>query len=369
MRFPLQMLLRLLGHLCGSLLLLCIMIWGGFALWYQFPTAQTGKVIAIGIWTLLASLAIWQIWATQTRWSLLLLYGVAFISLLGWWSTIKPSNDRDWADDVAHVLHVDVNGDQVTLDRVRNFHWRSETDYDARWETRHYDLKDLTSADLILSYWMGPAIAHTLVSFGFKDGSHVVFSLEIRKKRHESFSAIGGFFREFEVVMVAADERDIVRVRSNVRGEQVYLYRLHVPEQDLRAMFLNYMDEARALEHRPQFYNTLTTNCTTIVYDLARRVSPGLPLDYRLILSGYLAEYAHDIGLLTPNNEFKTLQQQGYINPRAIASGQDANFSDLIRQGVPGIAPMNTTGNPPNQTSSNTPSKLSFTAQPPRGAQ
>ncbi len=340
MRLPIHKVLFFLGRFGVSLVLVCMMIWGGFALWYQFPGAQIGKVIAISLWVVLASIAVWHVWGGQTRWPALLLYGVAFAGLLAWWSTIKPSNDRDWADDVAYVLHTEVHGDQVTLDRVRNFNWRTQTDYDVRWETRQYDLKQLVSADLILSYWMGPAIAHTLVSFGFKDGSHVVFSLEIRKKRHESFSAIGGFFREFEVVMIAADERDIVRVRTNVRGEQDYLYRLHVPEQDLRAMFLNYMTEAKSLEHTPQFYNTLTTNCTTIVYDLAKRVAPSLPLDYRLILSGYLAEYAQDSGLLTPHYDFNTLQQRGYINPRAIAAGSDPHFSALIRQGVPGIDPL-----------------------------
>ena len=338
MSFPIQQAMFNLGRFCVSLILLGAMIWGGFALWYQFPSALLAKVVAIVIWVVLSGFALWQVWGGQARWPALLIYMIAFVGLLGWWSTIKPSNQRDWADDVTHVLHADVHGDQVTLDKVRNFNWRTETQYDARWETRHYDLKQLVSADLILSYWMGPAIAHTLVSFGFKDGSHVVFSLEIRKERHESFSAIGGFFREFEVVMIAADERDIVRVRSNVRGEQVYLYRLNVPQQDLRLMFLNYMDEAKSLENKPSFYNTLTTNCTTIVYDLARRISPTLPLDYRLVLSGYLGEYAQDAKLLTPNYDFKTLQQRGYINLRAISAGQDAHFSEIIRQGVPGIA-------------------------------
>ncbi len=340
MRFPIRQILTVLGRFCVSLLLIGVMVWGSSALWYQFPSVLWGKAVAIIVWTVLSVAALRQLWLARQKWTVLLIFVITFIGLLGWWSTIKPLNQRDWADDVAHVLHVEVKGDQVTLEKVRNFNWRSETQYDVRWETRHYDLQQLVSADLILSYWMGPAIAHTLVSFGFKDGSHVVFSLEIRKERHESFSAIGGFFREFEVVMIAADERDIVRVRSNVRGEQVYLYRLNVPQQDLRAMFLNYMDEAKELEQRPSFYNTLTSNCTTIVYDLARRISATLPLDYRLVLSGYLGEYAQDAKLLTPGYDFKTLQQRGYINPRAIPAGLDPLFSELIRQGVPGIAPI-----------------------------
>ncbi len=339
-------LLTFCGHSLLSLLLIAAVIWGSFAVWFQGPQAQWAKVLLIGLWAVVGIWTIWRVWAAQSIWPSLVFFAVVLIGLLGWWATIKPSNDRVWADDVAYVLKPEVHGNLVTLNRVRDFHWRTTEDYDIRWEPRSYDLNQLVSADLILSYWMGPQVAHTLVSFGFKDGSHVVFSLEIRKEHGEKFSAIGGFFRQFEVVMIAADERDIVRVRSNVRGEQVYLYRLAVPQEDLRKMFLNYVDEAQSLVHTPTFYNTLTSNCTTIVYDLARRISPTLPLDYRLVLSGYLAEYAQDAKVLTPDVDFATLKQRGFINPRAIAAGDSPAFSALIRQGVPGISatPADLTG-------------------------
>ena len=329
--------LALVGQVVISLVLVCVMIWCSLALWYQFPSAELGKAAIIFIFLGLGSLTLWQLWGGNKPWHALSIFSFTLLCLLGWWSTIKPSNQRDWADDTAQVMQAHVDGNQVTLTHVRNFNWQNETKYDVRWETRQYDLSQLVSADLILSYWMGPQIAHTLVSFGFKDGSHVVFSLEIRKERHESFSAIGGFFRKFEAIMIAADERDIVRVRSNIRGEQVYLYRLNVPQEDLRLMFLNYTNEANQLANKPMFYNTLTTNCTTIVYNLAKRISSSLPLDYRLLLSGYLDEYAYDIHLLTPNFSIKTLQERGHINSRAIAANNDPEFSARIRQGVPSI--------------------------------
>jgi hypothetical protein len=333
---------------CGltllSLILIGALVWGSFALWFQGQQAPWAKVLIITLWVVLGLFCLWRIWVADSVLPPLAVFAVLLAALLAWWGTIKPSNNRIWADDVAYVLQPVVKGDLVTLNRVRNFNWRTPTDYDLRWESRTYDLRKLVSADLLLSYWMGPSVAHTLVSFGFEDGSHVVFSLEIRKERGEKFSAIGGFFREFEVVMIAADERDIVRVRSNVRGEQVYLYRLHVPQEDLRKMFLNYVDEANGLINTPTFYNTLTSNCTTIVYDLARRISPTLPLDYRLVLSGYLAEYAQDAKVLTPDVDFKTLKERGFINPRAIAAGNDPQFSTLIRQGVPGIPTTPTEG-------------------------
>lgn len=331
--------MTLIGQLLASLILICVMIWGSGALWYQLPFAGMSKIIIILIYLSLGGFAFWQLWSVGTRWQALIIFGIVFICMLGWWTTIKPSNQRIWADDTSKIMQAHVEGNKVTLTNVRNFNWQSDTQYDARWETRQYDLDQLVSADLILSYWMGPQIAHTLVSFGFKDGSHVVFSLEIRKERQEKFSAIGGFFRQFETILVAADERDIVRVRSNIRGEQVYLYRLNVPQQDLRLMFLNYTNEANTLANKAVFYNTLTSNCTTIVYELAKRISPTLPLDYRLILSGYLDEYAYDLNLLTPSYSIQTLKQLGHINARAIAAGNDPVFSTLIRQGIPSVTP------------------------------
>ncbi len=343
MEIRIQQILSVSGLTLLSLLLLGAVVWGSCALWFQGVASPAwAKPLLIGLWLALGLFSLWRIWTATSVLPTLAAFALVLAGLLVWWSTIKPSNARVWADDVAYVLQPMVKGDVITLNRVRNFNWRTTTDYDLRWESRSYDLSQLVSADLILSYWMGPQVAHTLVSFGFADGSHVVFSLEIRKERGEQFSAIGGFFRQFEVVMIAADERDIVRLRSNVRGEQVYLYRLDVPQADLRLMFMNYVAEANQLINTPTFYNTLSSNCTTIVYELARRVSPTLPLDYRLVLSGYLAEYAFDAGALSKTVDFQTLKTRGYINPRAVAAGNDPQFSTLIRQGVPGI-PATTT--------------------------
>ena len=155
--------------------------------------------------------------------TLLLFLLIALGAFATWWFLQKPSHNRQWADDVAHMLHADVKGNQVVLKNVRNFEWRTETDYTPRWETREYDLSQLQTADLILSYWMGPKIAHTLVSFGFADGQYLTFSLEIRKEQGEKFSAWKGFFRQYEAILVAADEADIIKTRSNARGEDVYI--------------------------------------------------------------------------------------------------------------------------------------------------
>src|SRR5690606_1085226 len=212
----------------AAALLACVIVlatlWGAFALWFQLPGPGVVRALVVAGWCLVGGAAVAALWR-GTRWRLAApAHLLALGALLGWWSTLEPSHHREWADDVARLLEADIHGSRVTLRNVRNFDWHTPEDYTVRWETREYDLDRLVSADLILSYWMGPAIAHTLVSFGFDDGEQLVFSLEIRKERHESFSALGGFFRKFEQVLVAADENDIIRTRSNARGEDVYLY-------------------------------------------------------------------------------------------------------------------------------------------------
>jgi len=184
--------------------------------------------------------------------TLLLFLLIAMGAFATWWFLQKPSHNRQWADDVSQMLHADVNGDRVVLKNVRNFEWRTETDYTPRWETREYDLSQLQTADLVLSYWMGPKIAHTLVSFGFADGQYLTFSLEIRKEVGEEFSAWKGFFRQYEAILVAADEADIIRTRSNARGENVYIYRLAIPPEQLRTLFLAYVEQAQKLEKTPE---------------------------------------------------------------------------------------------------------------------
>lgn len=322
-----------------ALCALLLTAWGALALW--FGLAHPAAVAAVVVWCLIGAASIVALARGAGKWpgpKVAILGALALAVLLGWWLSIAPSHNRVWADDVARLLVARIDGNRLVLDNVRNFAWRTETDYTPRWETREYALDGLDSADLVLSYWMGPHIAHTLVSFGFKDGRKLVFSLEIRKERHETFSAVGGFFREFEQVIIASDERDIIRTRSNARGEQVYLYRLRATPAQLRAVLLDYLERAAALRRQPEFYNTLTSNCTTILYELARRIAPDLPLDYRLLASGHFAEYAYDQGALHQELPYAELQQRGHINARARQADIDgSDFSRAIRVGIPGM--------------------------------
>src|SRR5882672_5038960 len=328
-------LLRFAAIMLATLMVGSSAIWGGFALWFRGPGGRALKTLSALMWagfSLTLMIALWQGRAAAG----FLAFAAAFGAILIWWQRIEPSNDRIWADDVAQMTTGTVAGNQVTLRNVRNFEWRSNTDYTQRWETRNYRLDGLISVDMIMSYWTGPAIAHMLISFGFDDGEHVALSVEIRRERIESFSEIGGFFKEFELSVIAADERDVIRVRTNVRSEDTYLYRLRMPVSAMRSLFLGYIDEANTLVRTPRFYNTITVNCTTLVYQMMQRIVGYLPLSYRLIFSGYLPEYVYRVGGLDQRYSIEELRSLGRISERAKESDRSEAFSADIRRGIPG---------------------------------
>ena len=164
-----------------------------------------------------------------------------------------------------------------------------------------------------LSYWGIPAIAHVTMSFGFDDGRYVTFSVEIRREHGESFSTLGGFFKQFELSLIVAEERDVLGVRSNVRGEDVFLYRLQMPRESMRSLFIEYVDKANGLARAPRWYNTVTANCSTLVFEMVRRLTPGLPLDIRLLLAGLLPQYVYGLGALEPGYTLEQLHAGGRI--------------------------------------------------------
>ncbi len=257
-----------------------------------------------------------------------------FVGLLAWWSTIQPSNDRDWQPDVAVLPWVTINGDIVTVHNIRNFTYRSETEFTPAYYDKTFKLHELESVDLIASYWMGPAIAHTFLSFGFSGGDYLAISIETRKERNEGYSTVKGFFKQYELYYVVADERDVIRVRTNYRKdppEDVYLYRIVGPIENARRLFLEYMIAINALKDKPEFYNTLTTNCTTGIW-LHTRINPGhLPFSWKLLLSGYVPEYVYDQHRLDNRVPFEELKRRSHINALAQAADTAEDFSQRIR--------------------------------------
>ena len=330
------MLLRTLLLSIATLFVLLSSIWALLALWYQAPGGMLGRVGLCGLWMLGAAGCLYWLWVGPSGWQASLAYLLLLALLLLWWAGIQPSHERKWADELAHITSGEVERNRIRLDNVRNFEWRSTEDYDIRWESREYDLRRLRSVDMITSYWGLSSIAHVLVSFGFDDGEHLAFSVEIRREQHESFSEIGGFFKQFELSIIASDERDVVRVRSNVRNEDLWLYRINLSPADARELLRSFVVQANRLAEHPRFYHTVTGNCTTIVYSMMKKIVEGLPLDHRLLLTGYLPAYVHEVGGMMPGLSLEEAQRRGHITQRARDAGDDPQFSALIRQGVPG---------------------------------
>jgi len=312
--------------------------WAVLAIWYQAPGGQLLKSVMILLWTAFSVAVLAALWQSRAGMALLA-FAPVFGALVFWWWQIRPTNHRLWADDVARITSGSIEGDQVTLQNVRNFDWRSDDDYTQRWETRVYNLDGLISVDMIVSYWDGTAIAHMLVSFGFNDGQRLAFSVEVRREKNKSYSEIDGFFKRYGLSIIAADERDVIRVRTNVRGEDDYLYRIRLPLPAMRSLFLGYVEQADALVNEPRFYNTITVNCTTLVYHMMKRIVGYLPWSYRLLFTGYLPAYVYRVGGLDQRYSLAELRALGRITERAKVSDRSDTFSEDIRRGIPPLDP------------------------------
>ncbi len=250
---------------------------------------------------------------------------------------IPVSNDRNWQPEVAQAPYATVSGDMVTIHNVRNFDYRSETVFTPRWETRTYDLRKLDSGDLIAVYWAGKAIAHIMVSFGFGGKDHLSVSIETRKEKGESYSTLAGFFRQYELYYVVADERDVIRVRTAYRQpqEDVYVYRTRAPLRNVRRIFLDYVKGMNELRDRPAYYNTLTTNCTTGILFHTRMNPESPPMSWKVLLSGYVPDYLYELEKIDTTKPFAELEKLSRVNGRAHAADKDPAFSQRIREGLP----------------------------------
>ena len=322
-----------LARLLLGLPLVAGIAWGSLALWFDGPASRPlAGLLATGF--ALGSLSVLALVRPLWRAALVVLLGLALV--IGWWLLIPASNDRDWQPDVARLSTATVDGHRLTVHNVRDFDYRSETDYTQRWETRTFDLDKLKGVDLFLSFWGPTLIAHTIASWEFADGSHLAISIEARKAKGQSYSAVRGFFRQFGLYYVVADERDLIRLRTNYRGERVYLYRIKMPAATARALLLNYFADINLLAEHPRWYNALTHNCTTMIRYHMQQVSPGRPWDWRILANGYADELAYERGAIDTTLPFAELRARSDITERAKAANQDPRFSERIREGLPG---------------------------------
>jgi hypothetical protein len=327
----------LLVSLAGLVCLLAT-AWAAGALFFDLPIAWLRAPLALiyGL-TMLAAF-----FFVKGRWRATGVVAVGFMPVLAWWLMIEPTGDRAWQPDVARRAWADIHGDEITLHDVRNCEYRTETDYTPRWETRVVHLSKLTGVDLAITYWGSPWIAHPIASFQFSDSPPLAFSIETRKAAGQSYSVIAGLYRQYELIYIAADERDVMRLRTNYReGEDVFLYRTTVTPEHARALFLAYLDRLNRLHERPEFYNQITDNCTTNIRLANIEAQQGKvpPWNWRMLLNGKSDELLYERGVIDRSLPFAALKEQSLINKRARAADSSADFSQLIRAGLPGMMP------------------------------
>jgi len=303
-------------------------LWAFGALWFDASPAAA--------WGFLAAMVAATILLRRTgRARLVPLAG--FVAVLAWWLALAPSHDRTWSVEYARLPEARLEGDTLTVTNVRNFDYRPGDEPVARWETRTYNLAELEGMDLAVNYWGSPWIAHPIVIFRFKNQLPLAFSIETRREDGEEYSALAGFFRQYELIVIAGDERDLLRVRTGFRqGEDVYLYATTATPQRARQRLIEYVDTMNALHKEARWYNAVTSNCTTAIRGM--RKGDPMPFDWRLLINGKGDEMLHERGLLRSGNlPFAQLKQQALINKAAIAAHDDPGFSRAIRSGRPGF--------------------------------
>jgi Domain of unknown function (DUF4105) len=307
---------------------LCV-AWAFGALYFDFPKAGELAAIAFVI-AVLATI----LFVRRKLLKLAIVFG-AFAVVVSWWLTLKPSNDRAWQPDVAQTAWAEVNGDEVTIHNVRNCDYRTESDFTPHWETRTLRLSQITGMDVAINYWGSPWIAHPIVSFQFSDGLPLCFSIETRKTIGQKYSTLEGFYRQYTLIYVVADERDCIRLRTNYRREDVYLYHTLASPPQARQRFREYITSINALHENPRWYNAVTSNCTTSIR-AQRAVKLRAPWDWRILFNGKADEMLYqDHAIATGGLSFAELKHRSLINERARAADQEPDFSKIIREGLP----------------------------------
>jgi len=320
---------RFVAFAIGWAVAIVAVAWAFGALYFDFP--RIGALAAI-LFVVILLAAI--IFVRGQLLKLAIALGASAI-VAGWWLTLKPSNDRAWQPDVSQTAWAETNGDEVTIHNVRNCDYRTDTDFTPHWETRTVRLSQITGMDVAINYWGSPWISHPIVSFQFSDGLPLCFSIETRKTIGQKYSALDGLYRQYTLIYVVADERDVIRLRTNYRREDVYLYRTLASPAQARERFLEYIKAMTMLHEHPRWYNEVTANCTTSIRT-QRSVSERAPWDWRMLINGKADELLYERhAIATGGLPFRELKERSLIDARARVADNDPNFSRLIREGLP----------------------------------
>lgn len=320
-------LLKALGLLCRVL----ITAWGALAIYYSnLPWAPLRLLFAC----MFVGGGVVAFWLPQSR-RAFVIFAALVVVVLSWWVTIRPSQSRDWKPDVRVVPRAHVDGDNVTLTSVRHFEYRSRTDFTPHYETREVQLSHLTGVDFFVSRWSDGPVAHTFLSFVFDNAPPVCVSIEARLENNETYAALASCFKQFELIYVVGDERDIVRVRTQHRNEKVQLFHTRATPEGVRRIFMSYIDRINALADQPEFYHLLSNNCTVNIDRHVNLDGRDSPFDLRLLLNGYIDAYAYVKDILDTSMPLEELRERSLINEDAQAADLDPDFSKRIRERRP----------------------------------
>jgi hypothetical protein len=303
--------------------------WGCLAIWFQIKGLSS--VAGIAIWVLITLSALYYLCFVSVGGGWTLLYFVFVLLSVAVWHFIPAKLDRDWVVELEHTVTGSVDGRQVRLENVRDFDWGTGAQ---DWVSRAFDLDKLSGMDVFLSYWGSPKIAHAIVSFRFEDVDPIAFSVEIRKEKGENYSSIGGFFKKFELAFIAANESDIVALRTNYRDpiEDVYLFPLVTKPEEREALFLGYIKRANKLAKNPAWYHTISANCTTVIFDLVRQFRKEVKLDKRILLSGLLPELFAEREMIDHPKPYGDYRAKAAITAKGQKASGKANYSAAIRK-------------------------------------
>lgn len=256
-----------------------------------------------------------------------------FVLVAAGHALVPASNDRDWRIDQAVPAEASRSGDRLVVKNVRNFRYRSADEFTPAYYDSEFDLKELRSVWYVVepfSTWQGAA--HTFVSFGFSGERYLAISIELRKEKGEDFSAIRGMFRQYELIYVVGDERDLIGLRANVRKDDVYLYPIRATPDEARRLLVDMLDRAGRLVREPEFYHTLTSSCTTNIADHINRIWPGkIPFSLKTLFPGYADRLAYDLGLIDTTLPFEEARKRYRINDAAGKYAESDDFSTRIR--------------------------------------
>ena len=328
---------RSLGWLIGGIRFLCqvlLLTWAVLAIYYSnLPSAGLRLALASSF----AAFAIWLLWLSRQRHAFVI-FIVLFLSVVAWWITIPPSHDREWRPEVAVMPRAIIDGDRVRITGVRNFDYRSVNDFTVDYEEREVQLSHLTGLDFFVSYWSEGLVGHTFLSFIFDNAAPLSISIETRPEVGEGFDPIASLFKQFELIYVVGDERDLVRVRTNYRHETVYLYRLNSSPDNVRRLLMVYLERINELAGRPEFYHLLSNSCTINIIRYANAAGRTGRFDIRHLLNGLIDSYLYHSGRVDTTLPFDELRRRSRINKVAQAADGAPDFSDRIRAALPTIA-------------------------------